>query len=97
MKEDTNTVKKDTESIKGVATDIKKDTDSLKKIINEGQQALEKNLALIKEHVTKKFVENTERNNLADPKEWSFVELYLIGFYFALNVMNSGCQKFGDD
>ena len=87
MKEDINTVKKDTNSIKGVATDIKRDTESLKKyvrrIIEERQQTSEKDLAVIKEHVTRHSMENTERNNLYDPKEWNFSELYLIGVFFA--------------
>ena len=85
MKEDINTLKKDTNSTKGVATDIKRDAESLKKdvrIIEERQQTFEKDLAVIKEHVTRHSMENTERNNLYDPKEWNFSELYLIGFCF---------------
>ena len=87
MKEDTSTVKKDTKSIKGVATDIKKDTESLKKnmkIVQKGQQTLkklEKDVAEIKEHVTKKSVENTERNYLSYPEESNFSELHLIGLF----------------
>ena len=84
MKEDTSTVKKDTKSIKGVATDIKKDTESLKKnmkIVQKRQQTLEKDVAEIKEHVTKKSVENNERNYLSYPEESNFSELHLIGLF----------------
>ena len=84
MKEDTRTIKKDTKSIKGVATDIKKDTESLKKnmkIVQKRQQTLEKDVAEIKEHVTKKSVENTERNYLSYPEESNFSELHLIGLF----------------
>ena len=98
MKKDAEAVKKDTENLKEFATDIKTDTNDIK----ENTESLKKEMEImkevlreIKEHVTKKPVENTERNNLSDPEESTSGELYLCAFYFALNVMNSRCEKFG--
>ena len=98
MKKDAEAVKKDTENVKEVATDIKKDT----KDIKENTESLKKEMEIIKEvlteikeHVTKKTLENTERNNLSNPEESISGELYLCAFGFALNVMNSRCEKFG--
>lgn len=58
-------------------------------------QSIKEVLAQIKKCVTKKPVENIERNNLFDPEESTFGELYLFAFCVALNVMNSGYEKFG--
>ena len=81
MKEDTSTVKKDAKSIKGVAADIKKDMEKNMKIFQKRQQTLVKDVAEIKEHVTKKSVENTEKNYLSYPEESNFSELHLIGLF----------------
>ena len=51
-------------------------------------QSIKEDLTQIKEYVTKKPVENIERNNLFDPEESTFGELYLFTFCAALNVMN---------
>ena len=98
MKKDAEAVKKDTENVKEVATDIKTDTNDIK----ENTESLKKEMEImkevlreIKEHVTKKPVENTERNNLSDPEESTSGELYLCAFCFALSVINSRCEKFG--
>lgn len=58
-------------------------------------QSIKEDLTQIKEYFTKKPVENIERNNLFDPEESTFGELYLFAFCVALNVMNSGYEKFG--
>ena len=91
-------MKKDAEAVKEVATDIKKDakeikgnTESLKKEMEITKEVLTE----IKEHGTKKPLENTERNNLSNPEELTSGELYLCAFCLALNVMNSRCEKFG--
>ena len=57
-------------------------------------QSIKEDLTQIKEYFTKKPVENIERNNLFDPEESTFGELYLFTFCVALNVMNSGYEKF---
>ena len=58
-------------------------------IIKERQKNLEEDLTQIKESITKKNRQNIERNNLSDPEESAFSELYFFAFFFELNVMNS--------
>ena len=97
-------MKEDTEAVYGVAIYIKKDTKNIKEdveslkedmeIIKERQQNLEKGVTQIKDYVTKKPAEIIERNNLSYPEQSNLSELYLFGFCFALNMMNSGCDKF---
>ena len=105
MKKDAEVVKEVTKNIKGVAIDIKNDTKDIKKnteslqedikIIKGRQQNLEEQLRQIKKSVLEKTVENNERTNLSNTEESTFSELYSFTFFFALNVMNSVCEKFG--
>ena len=85
VKDDAEAIKEEVaKGVKGVATDIKE-------IIREENQNLLKEL---KEHVTKKAVEKTEEDNLSYPEKPNFCELYLFGFSYAFNVLNSGWDKF---
>ena len=99
MKKDTEHVKDFATEIKKDTKDIKEDTESLKKnieIIKEGQKDLKetqqnfgKELRQMIEQVTRKQVEKTERIDLSCPGEPNCSELYLFGFSFALNMLNS--------
>ena len=77
-------IKKDTEDIKGNTESLKKDIESIK----ERQQNFGEDLAQIRESVTKNTGQNIERNNLSDPEESAFSELYFFAFFFELNVIN---------
>ena len=103
IKEDTKNVKGDTKDIKEdtkYTKDIKEDTTILKiefesmqeeqRMQKEMQQNLLKEFTQLKEHVTKKPMEKTERDNLSYPEEPNCSELYLFGFILALNVLNLG-------
>ena len=91
VKEVATDIKKDTKDIKEDTESLKKDIESIKKgqgILIETQQKFEKELTQIKERVTKKPVEKTERNSLSHPGEPNFSELYLFDFSFVLNELN---------
>ena len=71
-------IKKETKDIKGNTESLKKDIESIK----ERQQNFGEDLAQIKESLTKKTGQNIERNNLSDPEESAFSELYFFAFFF---------------